>query len=289
MKYGYFDDEQREYVIRAPETPSPWINYFGCEQFFSLFSQTGGGYSFYRDARLRRITRYRYNNIPADSNGRYFFIRDEADGDYWSIGYMPVKRPVDHFECRHGLGYSRITSRRKELTRFAIGICAARRQLRSAAGLGREPYVRARTLKLFSYVEFCLWNALDDMTNFQRNLSTGEVEVDGPTIYHVTEYRERRNHFAFFHVNHPLAGFDTDREAFVGVYSGLARTGRGRRRRSREIRLPAAGRQLRRIVWSWSCNRASGRNSRFFWATQRIRPMRNGSRRASSISSRRGG
>ena len=116
MKYGYFDDNRSEYVITSPETPTPWINYLGCEQFFSLFSQTGGGYCFYRDARLRRITRYRYNNIPLDANGRYFYIRDEADGDYWSVGYMPVKRPVDQYECRHGLGYSKISSRRNQIT-----------------------------------------------------------------------------------------------------------------------------------------------------------------------------
>jgi len=221
MKYGYFDDERREYVIQTPETPSPWINYFGCERFFSLFSQTGGGYCFYRDARLRRILRYRYNNTPVDSNGRYFFIRDETDGDYWSVGYMPVKRSVDHFECRHGLGYSRIESRRKELTTSLLAFVPLGADCEVMQISVENHAARPRALKLFSYVEFCLWNALDDMTNFQRNLSTGEVEVDQQTIYHTTEYRERRNHFAFFHANHPLAGFDTDRETFVGLYNGL--------------------------------------------------------------------
>jgi cellobiose phosphorylase len=221
MKYGTFDDNEREYVIHVPETPSPWINYFGCENFFSLFSQTGGGYSFYRDARLRRITRYRYNNIPADSNGRYFFLRDETDGDYWSIGYMPVKRPVDSYECRHGLGYSRITSRRRDLTASLLAFVPLGANCEVLHVTIENHAWHPRRLKLFSYVEFCLWNALDDMTNFQRNLSTGEVEVDGQTIYHATEYRERRNHFAFFHANHPICGFDTDREAFVGAYNGL--------------------------------------------------------------------
>jgi cellobiose phosphorylase len=221
MKYGFFDDEQREYVIRTPETPSPWINYFGCEGFFSLFSQTGGGYSFYRDARLRRITRYRYNSIPADSNGRYFFLRDDADGDYWSVGYMPVKRPVEEFECRHGLGYSRIRSRRKELTTSLLAFVPLGANCEVMQLTIENNSSRMRRLKLYSYVEFCLWNALDDMTNFQRNLNTGEVEVDGQTIYHVTEYRERRNHYAFFHVNQPIVGFDTDRETFIGLYNGL--------------------------------------------------------------------
>jgi cellobiose phosphorylase len=221
MNYGHFDDEQREYVITTPQTPSPWINYFGSDEFFSLFSHTGGGYSFYRDARLRRITRYRYNNTPADSNGRYFFLRDELDGDYWSLGWMPVKKPVDRFECRHGLGYSRIESCRNEITASLLAFVplGANCEVMQVTIENHAP--NARRLKLFSYVEFCLWNALDDMTNFQRNLSTGEVEVDGQTLYHVTEYRERRNHFAFFHVNHPLAGFDTDRDTFLGQYNGL--------------------------------------------------------------------
>jgi cellobiose phosphorylase len=220
MTYGYFDDKQREYVITEPQTPSPWINYLGCEQFYSLFSQTGGGYSFFRDPRLRRITRYRYNNTPTDSNGRYFYIRDEADGDYWTIGHMPVKRPVDNFECRHGLGYSRIESRRKDITSSLLAFVPLGFNCEVMQVTLENHSPTPRQLKLFSYVEFCLWNALDDMTNFQRNLSTGEVEVDGQTIYHVTEYRERRNHFSFFHVNHPQIGFDTDRDTFLGPYNG---------------------------------------------------------------------
>ncbi len=221
MRHGFFDDDQREYVITSPETPSPWINYLGCEKFFSLFSQTGGGYSFYRDPRLRRITRYRYNNIPIDSNGRYFYIRDEADNDFWSIGYMPVKRPVDRFECRHGLGYSRIESRRKDITSTILAFVPIGHNCELMHVTLENHSVSPRRLKLFSFVEFCFWNALDDMTNFQRNLSVGEVEVVGQTIYHVTEYRERRNHFAFFHVNHPVAAFDSDRDSFLGPYNGL--------------------------------------------------------------------
>jgi cellobiose phosphorylase len=234
--YGFFDDKRKEYVITHPQTPSPWINYFGCEHFFSLFSQTGGGYCFYRDARLRRITRYRYNNVPIDSNGRYFYLRDEVDGEYWSIGYMPVKREVEHFECRHGLGYSRIESRRKGITASLLAFVpiGATCEVMQVTVANDSP--APRQLKLFSYVEFCLWNALDDMTNFQRNLSTGEVHIDGQTIFHTTEYRERRNHYAFFHVNQPISGYDSDRESFVGLYNGLhepAAVVEGRARNSR--------------------------------------------------------
>lgn len=220
MRYGHFDDINREYVITTPRTPLPWINYLGTEDFFSLVSHQAGGYCFYRDARLRRVLRYRYNGVPTDGNGRYFYVR-EANGDVWCPSFMPVKRELDRFECRHGLGYTKITGEYRGL----------RAELLFFVPLGHTAEVHHVTLRnegpsprrftLFSFLEFCLYNALDDTTNFQRNLSCGEVEVTGSTIFHKTEYRERRNHYAFYHVNTKVSGFDTDRDAFVGRYNGL--------------------------------------------------------------------
>jgi len=115
MRYGHFDDARKEYVITTPQTPYPWINYLGTERFFGLVSHQAAGYCFYRDARLRRLTRFRYNNVPTDSGGRYFYVR-EADGDYWSPGFLPVKRELDAFECRHGMGTTRITGKRQGLS-----------------------------------------------------------------------------------------------------------------------------------------------------------------------------
>lgn len=113
MKFGYFDDQNREYVITNPKTPYPWINYLGSNGFFSLLSNLGGGYSFYRDARLRRITRYRYNDVPTDNGGKYFYIKD---GDtVWSPTWMPVKTPLDQYECRHGMGYTKFNSAKKRI------------------------------------------------------------------------------------------------------------------------------------------------------------------------------
>jgi cellobiose phosphorylase len=220
MQFGHFDDEKREYVITTPRTPYPWINYLGSERFFSLISHRAGGYCFYRDARLRRILRYRYNNAPLDSGGRCFYVRED-DGEIWCPSYAPVHAELDRFECRHGLGYTTITGERRglsaELTFFVpLGHDAeVHRVTVSNTGSTR------RSFTLFSFVEFCLWNAYDDMTNFQRNFSTGEVEVVGSTLYHKTEYRERRDHYAFYHAEADIAGFDTDRESFVGLYSGL--------------------------------------------------------------------
>ena len=113
MQYGYFDDAAREYVITEPQTPSPWINYLGSEAFFTLMSNTSGGYSFYKDARMLRLTRYRYNNVPTDAGGQYFYIND--GGVVWTPGFMPVKTPLDRYECRHGLGYTRITGEKNGL------------------------------------------------------------------------------------------------------------------------------------------------------------------------------
>ena len=224
MKYGYFDDEKREYVITRPDTPLPWINYLGCEDFFGIISNTAGGYSFYKDARLRRLTRYRYNNAPMDMGGRYLYLRDDdsagADPLFWSPAWQPACRDLDEYECRHGLGYTVIRSK----------LANIESQIRFFVPLGQNMEIwemdvanlRDKTahLSIFSAVEFCLWDAWDDATNFQRNFSIGEVEVLNDVIYHKTEYRERRDHFAFLACSEKLAGFDTQRETFLGSHNG---------------------------------------------------------------------
>ena len=212
-KYGHFDDAHREYVITDPQTPWPWINYLGNKDFFSLISQTAGGYSFYKDAKFRRLTRYRYNNVPMDNGGRYFYIKE---GDtVWNPGWKPCKTPLDSYECRHGMNYTRVTGAKdgaeaSVLFFVPLDTWAEVQRLTLTNHSDHE-----RHLKLFSFEEWCLWNAATDMENFQRNFSTGEVEIEGSTIYHKTEYRERRNHYAFYHVNVPVDGYDTDRETFV--------------------------------------------------------------------------
>ncbi|MBN1260654.1 MAG: glycosyl transferase [Anaerolineae bacterium] len=220
MNFGFFDDQNREYVITRPDTPLPWINYLGCEAYFGLISNTGGGYSFYQDARLRRITRYRYNNVPLDTGGRYIYLRDDKDGAFWAPTWQPTQTDLMNYSCRHGMGYTTISS-------IYAGIEAS---LRYFVPLGETLEVwqlrltnRRETpvaLSLFSSVEFALWDAQDDATNYQRNFNIGEVEVVDGVIYHKTEYRERRDHFSYFACSHPLAGFDTQREAFLGPYRG---------------------------------------------------------------------
>ena len=218
--YGHFDDAAREYVITDPATPWPWINYLGSEDFFALISNTAGGYCFCRDAKFRRILRYRYNGVPMDDGGRYFYIREE-DGSVWNPGWKPCKTPLDAYECRHGMGYTRIRGERKGLRADVLFFVPPGRRCEVHKLTLTNDGKTARDFRLFSFVEWCLWNAATDMENFQRNLSTGEVEIEGSTLYHKTEYRERRDHYAFYGVNAPVDGFDTDRETFIGMYNGF--------------------------------------------------------------------
>lgn len=219
MKFGFFDDQNREYVIQTPKTPFPWINYLGNKDFFGLISNTAGGYNFYKDARLRRITRFRYNNIPVDNGGRYYYIKD---GDsVWNPGFKPCKTPLDAYECRHGMGYTKISAAKGGVKAdFLAFVPLEYNGEINKVTLTNDSSV-TKTLQLFSLREWCLWDASDDMLNFQRNFSTGEVEVENSVIYHKTEYRERRNHYAFYSVNTPIDGFDSQLEDFLGMYNGF--------------------------------------------------------------------
>ncbi|MCL2071027.1 MAG: glycosyl transferase [Oscillospiraceae bacterium] len=239
MKFGYFDDANKEYVITTPQTPYPWINYLGTQGFFSLISNTAGGYSFYKDARLRRITRYRYNNVPVDMGGRYFYINDNSH--VWNPGWSPVKTALDSYECRHGLGYTVIKSASRgieaKVTFFVPQDFDGEVQKVTLTNATKD----FKKIKLFSFAEWCLWDAQDDTTNFQRNFNTGEVEIEGSTIFHKTEYKERRDHFAFYSVNAKLSGFDTDRERFIGLYNGFG-----------EAQVPFKGTSTNSVADGWS-------------------------------------
>lgn len=217
MKFGYFDDQRREYVITNPQTPWPWINYLGNEDFFSLISNTAGGYSFYKDAKFRRITRYRYNNVPMDNGGRYFYIND--GGTVWSPGWKPCKTQLDRYECRHGMSYTTIAGEKNGIEAEVLFFVPLKTWAEVQKVKLTNKSTETKRFKLFSFAEWCLWNAATDMENFQRNFSTGEVEIEDSVIYHKTEYKERRNHYAYYSVNAPIQGFDTDRESFIGLYN----------------------------------------------------------------------
>ncbi|MDN4503818.1 glycosyl transferase [Alteromonadaceae bacterium BrNp21-10] len=219
-QYGYFDDANKEFVVTTPYTPTPWINYLGNDGFYAMISNTAGGYCFYKDPKFRRLTRYRYNNVPADSGGRYFYFN--VDGETWAAGGRPVDTKLDKYECRHGMGYSKFNVEKNGIESTLTSFVP----LETTGEVHRLQVTnnsdQAKTVNLFSFIEWCLWNAEDDGANFQRNLSTGEVEIENNTIFHKTEYRERRNHYAFYSCNREIDGFDTDRQEFIGTYNSFA-------------------------------------------------------------------
>jgi cellobiose phosphorylase len=237
--YGYFDDPKREYVITRPDTPLPWLNYLGQDEFFGLCTNTAGGYTFWKDAKLRRLTRYRYNNVPYDLGGRYLYIND--GGKVWNPGWKPIKATLDKYECRHGMGYSRILGAKDSLEVETLYFVPVRENLELWKVSLRNTSSQPKSIKLYSYQEFCFYEALNDMTNYQRTYSIGEVEVEGSAIYHKTEYRERRNHYTLFACTAPITGFDTSRDAFVGIHEGL-----------HEAKVPFAGKAGNSMAFGWN-------------------------------------
>ncbi|MBN1794202.1 MAG: glycosyl transferase [Candidatus Omnitrophica bacterium] len=222
-RYGHFDVGRKEYVITRPDTPTPWINYLGQDAYCALVSNTAGGYSFYQDPRDKRILRYRYNNIPVDRPGRYLYVRDNATGEYWSATWQPVMTDLSRYRyaCRHGLGYTVIES-----TYNAI---AAQATYFVPLGLPVEIWMlkigntgdRERDISIFSYVEFCLWDAMEDLLDLQYTLNIAKCEERNGAIIHFTGNRPLGSGLgdtAYFLVSEPLAGFDCERDAFIGPY-----------------------------------------------------------------------
>jgi cellobiose phosphorylase len=237
--YGHFHDAKREYVITRPDTPLPWLNYLGQDAFFGLCTNTAGGYTFWRDAKLRRLTRYRYNNVPYDLGGRYLYVND--GGDVWNPMWKPVKAALDRYECRHGMGYTRIVGVRNGIEVESLFFVPNKENCELWDVTVRNTSDQTRTIKLYSYQEFCFYEALNDMTNFQRTYSIGEVEVEGNAIYHKTEYRERRNHYTLFGCTREISGYDTSRDVFAGIHEGL-----------HEARVPFAGQATNSHVFGWN-------------------------------------
>ncbi len=223
--FGYFDRPKKEYVITRPDTPLPWINYLGTDEYCALFSHTAGGYSFYKDAGLRSITSYRYNNITLDSNGKYFYLRDDESKDFWSTTWQPTRNDLEKYkyECRVGLSYNVISSEYNGIATEATYFVPEGETFEVWRVKLTNKTKKARKLTGVSFVEFCLWDAINDMTDFQYNLNIAEVEVNKKTstIYHKSRYRVYKDHYAYFSVNKPMASFDTEREQFLGPWGSL--------------------------------------------------------------------
>ncbi len=220
MSYGYFDKKTGEYVITRPDTPTPWINYIGEGHFGGIISNTAGGYSFYRDPRHRRVTRYRYNSIPVDQPGRYIYLRDMETGDFWSPTWQPVKRSLDSYECRHGPSYTRIRSTyhdiESEVIYFVPPGDGCELWVLTLRNLGAAP----RSLRAFAYAEFSLPDAVIDQTNLDWGGQIMRAELRREVLWAVS-YALPANYY--FASSAPVMGFDTDREVFVGPYHDLSK------------------------------------------------------------------
>ena len=234
MKYGYFDKENREYVITRPDTPTPWINYLGSDDYCALISNTAGGYSFYKDPKEQRILRFRYNNIPPDRPGRYIYLRDDKDGEFWSATWQPVLKPLNNksghgngnykYECRQGMGYTRIRSVYKEIETETTYFVPLNENLEVWSFTIKNLSKKQRNISIFTYAEFCLWNAVMDSNDFQYILNIAKTGSRANAIYHLTGYWPKigDTRFAYLASSDKVHGSDGDREAFMGPYRSEA-------------------------------------------------------------------
>ncbi|MFX1282997.1 MAG: GH36-type glycosyl hydrolase domain-containing protein [Promethearchaeota archaeon] len=216
MKYGYFSQDTKEYVITRPDTPTPWINYLSNSQYCAMVSNTGGGYSFHIDPRDRRLLRYRYNNLPMDRPGRYIYIRDNETSQYWSPTWQPVPRDLDSYECRHGLGYTKVKSSFMGIESEIIYFVPLKENLEIWMLSLKNTRSERKNLSIFSYAEFCLWRALGDQNDLQYIQNVAEAKFKDGIIYY--SFFDRSTGYAFFSSNGDISSYDCDREVFIGQY-----------------------------------------------------------------------
>jgi cellobiose phosphorylase len=238
--YGRFDDAAREYVITRPDTPLPWLNYLGQDEFFGLCTNTAGGYTFWKDAKLRRLTRYRYNNVPYDLGGRYLYVNDA--GSVWNPGWKPTKAKLDKYECRHGLGYT--THRRRKGWRGSDpeDVRAPGREPGTVAGhraqhrQGREV---PEALLLPGVLLLRGTERHDQLPAHVQHRRSGNRRQR-----HLPQDRIPRTsqplHAVRLHPRHS-AGYDTSRDAFVGIHEGL-----------HEAKVPFAGKASNSKAFGWN-------------------------------------
>lgn len=216
MKYGFFDGSNKEYVIERPDTPVPWINYLGVENYCGLISNTAGGYSFYKDPKLRRITRYRYNNVPVDRPGRYIYIRNNGTGDFWSPTWQPACKSPDKYECRHGLSYTRISYSYKKTDTQILYFVPLGDNCEIWRMKIKNSSERAGQFDIFAYVEFCLWEAQREMVDWDHAVT----KFKNNAIYNVTQYPQRgvTGFCSYLWSSQPVVSWDGFRDSFIGKY-----------------------------------------------------------------------
>lgn len=220
MKYGYFDEQAREYVITRPDTPTPWINYIGSGKYGGIISNTGGGYSFHKDPQNRRITRYRYNSIPMDRPGRYIYIRDAVTGEFWNPGFQPSQRKLDSYSCRHGMGYTVLQGEYNGITADVTYFVPDDRDFEIWLLKVKNTLNVPKKLQIFSYAEFCFWDAILDQQNvdWAQQINQGRYKDNVITWY--PHYI--KDNGSFFATSGKVSSYDTNLETFIGKYHSEA-------------------------------------------------------------------
>jgi len=216
MEYGYFSRDDKEYVIVRPDTPTPWINYLSNSEYCAIISNTAGGYSFHIDPRDRRILRYRYNNLPVDRPGRYIYIRDNKTGKYWSPTWQPVLKELSAYECRHGLGYTKISSSYSDIEAEVTYFVPLDENLEIWMLTLKNASSEEKELSVFSYAEFCLWQAFNDLTDLQCSQGLGVARYEEDAIFF--HFFDVSTGYAFFASSSTVTGYDCNREKFIGPY-----------------------------------------------------------------------
>jgi len=220
MRYGSFDDARREYVIDNPDTPMSWVNYLGTSGYCGIISNNAAGYAFKDSAKSGRFLRFRFNSVPADRPGRYIYLRDDATGDFWSASWQPVGKPLDQYQtvCRHGLGYSTFDSEYDGVTSSLRIFVPIDKHFEIWETTVTNTGDRPRELSIFAYAEFCFWDMMQDLTNFQYILYTCRMAYADDIVDYSTLLWPSREPKGFLASTQPVVSFDTDRDVFLGQY-----------------------------------------------------------------------
>ncbi len=220
MQYGYFDVDKKEYVITNPKTPTPWINYLGSGKYGGIISNTAGGYSFHTDPRNRRITRYRYNNVPIDRPGRYIYIKNKKNSEYWNPGFQPSQKSIKNYFCRHGLGYTVIEGEYKGVRAETVYFIPNNESFEIWLLILHNKTKHIQNLQIFSYAEFSFWDAIMDQQNVDwvQQINQGRYNNGIITWF---PHHDKKN-ATFFATNEKINSFDTNLEAFIGKYHSEA-------------------------------------------------------------------
>lgn len=218
MRYGHFDNENREYVIDRVDLPASWTNYLGVKDMCAVLNHTAGGYCFYQSPEYHRITRFRGNGIPMDRPGHYVYLRDQDSGDYWSISWQPVGKPLDKavYSCRHGLSYTKYQCAYQGIKAQQTMFIPIEDPVELWDVTIKNEDNRPRRISVFSYCEFSFHHVAVDNQNFQMSLYCAGSSYEDGIIEHDLFYEEFG--YQYFTGNFEPDGFDALRDRFIGLY-----------------------------------------------------------------------